>query len=197
VDDEDCTVTLLVHAAADGDREAWDSLVVRYTPLVLSVAARFRLGSPDAADVAQTVWLRLLQHIATLREPAALPGWIVTTTKHECLRLLAANRRIDSFDPMLEPPGRSDFRQTTWSEDFTEGLIHAEQHEALLIAFAGLPERDRQLLTLLIKDPSPTYAEISDLLKIPIGSIGPNRARALDRIRRSPAIAALRASDNL
>ena len=74
MDDEDCTVTLLVRAAADGDREAWDSLVVRYTPLVLSVAARFRLGSPDAADVAQTVWLRLLQHIGTLREPEALPG---------------------------------------------------------------------------------------------------------------------------
>ena len=121
----------------------------------------------------------------------------MTTTRHECLRLLAASRRLDSFDPMLEPPGRSNLRQTTWSDDFTDGLIHTEQHEALLIAFAGLPERDRQLLTLLIKDPAPSYAEISELLKIPIGSIGPKRARALDRLRRSPAIAALRASDSL
>lgn len=195
--DEDLDVPRLVAAASAGDRTAWDDLVRRFLPLVLSVASRYRLGAADVADVTQTVWLRLLQHLGRLREPAALPGWLVTTTRHECLRLLASSRRVTSLEPVLE--GRapvSPARQSTWSEDFTDGLVQAERHEALLTGFAGLSERDRQLLSLLIKDPTPSYAEISDQLQIPIGSIGPTRARALDRLRRSPAIAALRTTDD-
>jgi RNA polymerase sigma factor (sigma-70 family) len=196
VADEECTVSRLVNAAADGDREAWDSLVVRYTPLVISVVARFRLGQPDAADVAQTVWLRLLQHLGDVREPAALPGWIVTRTQHECLRLRTANRQLESFDP-TRGPLRSDLGPTSRSEDSAHGLISTERNEALLIALAALPEDDRRLVMLLARDPTPSDVEISDLLKIPIESIGPNRARALDRLRRSPALAALRQPDRL
>lgn len=195
--EEDPDVPRLVAAAAAGDRTAWDDLVRRFLPLVLSVASRYRLGAADIADVTQTVWLRLLQHLDRLREPAALPGWLVTTTRNECLRLVASARRVTSLEPILDrrvsassawPPGSS--------EDFTDGLVQAERHEALLTGFAGLSERDRQLLSLLISDPPPSYAEISERLRIPIGSIGPTRARALDRLRRSPALAALRTSDD-
>lgn len=186
----------LVRAAADGDRESWDSLVVRFTPLVLSISSRYRLGSHDAADVCQTVWLRLLKHVGMLRNPAALPGWIVTTTRHECLRVLAGNQRVHSFDPMLEPPTAASSPSSAWTEDFADGLMRTERHEALLIAFAELPDRDRELLLLLVQDPPPPYAEISTRLGIPIGSIGPTRARAIDRLRRSPALAALRGSDS-
>jgi RNA polymerase sigma factor (sigma-70 family) len=194
--EEGSDVPRLVAAAVGGDRTAWDDLVRRFLPLVLSVASRYRLGQADVADVTQTVWLRLLQHLDKLREPAALPGWLVTTTRHECLRLIASARRVTSLEPMLEgraAPG------ATWqgaSTDFTDGLVRAERHEALLTAFAGLAERDRQLLSMLVTDPPPSYAEISERLHIPIGSIGPTRARVLDRLRRSPAIAALRTTDD-
>jgi DNA-directed RNA polymerase specialized sigma24 family protein len=132
--------------------------------------------------------------VGNLRVPAALPGWIVTTTRHECLRVLGANQRLNSFDPMLEPPTTS-APAPAWTEDFSEGMIRTERHEALLIAFAELPDRDRRLLVLLVQDPPPSYAEISAQLHIPIGSIGPTRARAIDRLRRNPALAALRGSD--
>jgi len=196
VDDDEVLLPDLVRAAADGDRASWDSLVVRFTPLVLSISARYRLGGHDAADVCQTVWLRLLKHVGTLRTPAALPGWIVTTARHECLRVLAGNQRLNSFDPMLEPPRAAPQPSPAWTEDFSEGLIRTERHEALLIAFADLPDRDRELLLLLVKDPPPSYAEISAQLGIPIGSIGPTRARAIDRLRRNPALAALRGSEH-
>jgi RNA polymerase sigma factor (sigma-70 family) len=197
VDDHEIAVPSLVQAAAAGDRDAWNELVERFLPLVLSVASRYRLGASDVADVTQTVWLRLLQHLDRLREPAALPGWLVTTTRHECLRLLASAKRVTSLEPILDRriPSNPTW-QPAWSDDFTEGLVQSERHEALLTAFAGLSERDRQLLSLLIQDPPPSYAEISERLQIPIGSIGPTRARALDRLRRSPAIAALRPSDD-
>lgn len=196
MDQQEVTVSQLVRAAAEGDRESWDNLVVRFTPLVLSISSRYRVSSHDAADICQTVWLRLLKHLATLREPAALPGWIVTTTRHECLRVLADNQKHTSFDPMLEPPTASSRPSPAWSGDAEEGLIRAERHEALLVAFAGLPDRDRELLMLLLQDPPPSYAQISARLNIPIGSIGPTRARAIERLRRSTAIAALREPQN-
>lgn len=197
MDDHDVTVPSLVQAAAAGDRAAWNDLVERFMPLVLSVASRYRLGASDVADVTQTVWLRLLQHLDRLREPAALPGWLVTTTRHECLRLLASARRVTSLEPILDRRISSSAAwQPAWSDDFSEGLVQAERHEALLTAFAELSDRDRQLLSMLIEDPPPSYAEISDRLQIPIGSIGPTRSRALDRLRRNPAIAALRTTDD-
>lgn len=197
MNNEEVPLPELVRAATEGDRESWDRLVVRFTPLVLSISSRYRLGGHDAADVCQTVWLRLLKHVGTLRVPAALPGWIVTTTRHECLRVLAANQRLNSFDPMMEPPTAASQSSAAWGEDFSEGLIRTERHEALLIAFAELPDRDRELLSLLVQDPPPSYAEISARLGIPVGSIGPTRARAIERLRRNPALAALRGSDHL
>ena len=190
------SVSVLVRAAAAGDRPAWNQLVVRFTPLVLSVSGRYRVRDHDAADVCQTVWLRLLQHLGNLREPAALAGWIVTTTRHECVRVLAASRRLSSFDPQLEPPGAARPVSADWAGDFADGLIQSERHEALLVGFGELPDRDRELLLLLIRDPPPSYATISATLDIPVGSIGPTRARALERLRRSPAIAALRGPDD-
>jgi RNA polymerase sigma factor (sigma-70 family) len=189
VETQEVTIAELVHGAAKGDKTAWNELVVRFSPLVVSVASRYRLNEPDGADVSQTVWLRLVQHLSTLREPAALPGWIVTTTRNECLRVLRIRQRMAYFDPLIEPPGG---RSTAADEDdIDDNLIHDERHEALLTAFAELPARHRDLLLLLLTDPPVSYSEISERLGIPIGGIGPTRARALDRLRRSPTLAAL------
>ena len=86
-------LTELVIAARDGDSAAWESLVECYAGLVWWVCRRHRLSDSDAADVSQTVWLRLVEHLPSLREPKALPGWLDTTARHECLRLLRTRQR--------------------------------------------------------------------------------------------------------
>lgn len=191
------TVADLVRDAAAGDQRAWDGLVERYMPLVMSVAARYRLAEGDVADVSQTLWLRLVQSLHTLREPQALPGWIVTTTRNECFRVLRTGQRVTPYDPLTESPAdRVDLRGAS-TADLDEELLREERHEALLAAFAELPDRHRELLLLLLADPPPSYAEISDRLGMPIGGIGPTRARAVARLRRSPALAALLGDDDL
>ena len=90
---DDPSVVALVLRAADGDQQAWDEIVERYAPLVYAICTRYRLGSHDIEDVGQTVWLLLVEHLGQLREPAALPGWLATTTAHECLRVVKAAGR--------------------------------------------------------------------------------------------------------
>src|SRR4051794_31549137 len=93
------TLTEMVEAARDGDRDAWNRLVERYMPLVLSVARRYQLSAEDAADVSQALWLRLVEHLDKIRDPRALPGWIVTTTTNEALRFLKIRQRSVPVDP--------------------------------------------------------------------------------------------------
>ncbi len=95
------TLTEKVQAATSGDREAWNWLVDRYAPLVMGVASRYRLRAEDAADVSQGVWLKLVEHIDDIREPLALPGWIVTTTSREALRVLQSRQRTVEVDPQI------------------------------------------------------------------------------------------------
>lgn len=184
----------LVLAAAAGSRAAWDELVERFTPLVFSITARYRLSYADAADVSQTVWLQLVQHLPQLREPKALPGWIATTVGHECVRVLRARHRVTTVDPQTDGRLQEDSRDGAWPES-DEELLRQERHAALLAGFAELSQRQRELLLLLLADPPVSYIEISDRTGIPVGAIGPTRARALERLRRSPALAALLGTD--
>jgi len=176
----------LVAAALNGDHTAWDRLVDRFTPLLLSVIRRHRLRGDDAEDVVQTIWLRLVEKLGSIREPAALPGWIVTTARNECLHVIRAGRTVSPTD--LQDRGWAD---GTGPAPVDNGLLEAERHEALLTAMAQLPERQRALLLVLIEDPPPSYEEVSRRLGVPIGSIGPTRARALDRIGSSEGVGAL------
>ncbi len=181
--DED-SVCELVARALDGDSSSWERLVERFLPLLLSVVRRHRLREAEADDVAQTVWLRLVEHLGAIRQPRALPGWIVTTTRNECLHVIRGRRLVPSAD--LDTRERPD--DTAGPEG---DLLEGERHEALLIALAELPERQRGLLLLLIEDPPLHYEEIARRLAMPIGSIGPTRARALTRIRAHSAVQAL------
>jgi len=92
---DDLSVIALVARVGNGDQWAWDELVERYSPLVWSICFRYRLTRQDIDDIGQSVWLLLVEQIGTIREPAALPGWIATTTKRECLRVLRTCRRHD------------------------------------------------------------------------------------------------------
>jgi len=173
----------LVPAAREGDQHAWNAIVDRFLPLVGAIIRRHRLSEADGDDVSQTVWLRLVEHLDALREPDALPGWIRTTTRNECLRLLAIRGRVRPVDP--QDNGGLDM---VAADVAGEDLLAAERRQALREALAELPAGRRDLLLLLLTDPPLAYEEISGRLGIPIGSIGPTRARALEQLRRTRAV---------
>ncbi len=177
----------LVRAAAGGSQLAWDRLVQRFMPLVISVIRNFHLTGKDAEDVSQTVWLRLVEHIDSIREPRALPGWIQTTTRHEAIRVHRVRAQSSPVDPAAGGPLDSHVE----SVPMDDRLLRAERHQALLEGLAQLPGAQRQLLELLVVDPPLSYHDISNRLGIPIGSIGPTRARALARLRASGPIQSL------
>jgi RNA polymerase sigma factor (sigma-70 family) len=179
------SVTDLLTRAANGDEQAWDALVERHAPLVWSICRRHRLAAADADDVGQSVWLQLTAQLGKLRDPAALPGWLATTTRRECGRVLRAARRPQDAGYLQESIPDE---QTGMAE---QELLVAERHVALREAFTRLPPCCQQLIAILIEDPPVPYAQISAKLGIPVGSIGPNRGRCLDKLRRDPAIAAL------
>ena len=178
---DDPSVAALVARIGEGDQAAWNELVERYSPLVWSICVHYQLSRQDIDDVGQNVWLLLVEHIGSLREAAALPGWLATTTKHEALRVLRVSRRHDTAGLPPEDQLPSDPDDAVEQE-----LIAAERNAALRSAFAELPRRCHELLSLLMSDPPPGYAYIGATLGLPVGSIGPTRARCLERLRRSP-----------
>ncbi len=184
-------VTDLVSRAAQGDKHAWDALVERYIPLIWSICRKHRLGEADAEDVGQNVWLQLFDQLGKIRDPAALPGWLATVTRRECLRVTGAAQRRLIVGYAIDAETIVDER----SEAAEQELLAAERHAALREAFATLPPSDQRLVALLLEDPPLPYAEISVRLGIPIGSIGPTRRRCLDKLRRYPAVAALISAD--
>jgi len=184
---DDPIVTGLVTRARNGDQQAWDALVERYAPLVWSICRRYPLGNADAQDVSQTVWLRLVGQLGSLRDPAAIPGWLATTTQRECAR---AVRTARSPGPAALAPKIENIPDVETGMAEQELLI-AERHAALREAFSHLPPCCQQLIALLVEDPPVPYAQISARLGIPVGSIGPSRRRCLDKLHRHPAIAAL------
>jgi RNA polymerase sigma factor (sigma-70 family) len=169
----------IVMAAADGDRDAVSKLVQRFAPRVRSVARAHRLAAHDIEDVMQTTWLRLVEQVHTIRNPIAVGAWLESTARHECLRIIKKNARERPTDnelvfdapapPMHERPLPTSGR---WVP-------------ALDAAVKQLPGHQQQLLSMLFTDRSPRYIEVSQALGIPIGSIGPTRARSLARLRQN------------
>ena len=151
-----------------------------------TICTRYRLSNHDIEDVGQNVWLLLVEQLSKLREPAALPGWLATTTARECLRVVTAASKAERL-------GRGLDDSVLFVDDavIDEEILVAERNAALRAAFAELPPRCQQLLSMLISDPPHSYTEIHAKLGIPVGSIGPQRARCLERMRRSSALAAL------
>lgn len=178
-------LTELVIAARDGDSAAWESLVECYAGLVWWVCRRHRLSDSDAADVSQTVWLRLVEHLPSLREPKALPGWLDATARHECLRLLRTRQR--------QCWGSLEAELVDLTAGPDEHALDEELHAALRQAFQSLPARCQRLLLLLMAEPI-SYDQVCSTLQMPLGSVGPTRARCLDKLRRSPALAAFLAA---
>jgi RNA polymerase sigma factor (sigma-70 family) len=183
---DDPVVTGLVTTARNGDKQAWDALVERYAPLIWSICRRHHLGGADADDIGQRVWLQLVDHLDKVPD-LALPGWLATATWRECARVQHAAHRAYAAGHAPDSETFPDHQLQTVEQQ----SLAAERHAALREAFAGLSPCCQHLITLLIQDPHMPYAAISARLNIPVGSIGPNRSRCLDRLRRDPAIAAV------
>ena len=170
----------LVLAAAGGDQRAWSELVDRFSGLVWAIARAHRLGQADAADVSQTTWLRLVEHLDTLRDPDHVGGWLATTARHECLRVIRrSNREVpddtlgDESDPSGDPVPSP------------ESVVLSNERRTMLWQSLGrLSQRCQLLLRALAAAPQPSYADVSAALAIPVGSIGPTRARCLEHLRR-------------
>ncbi|MGE5636909.1 MAG: RNA polymerase sigma factor [Nocardioidaceae bacterium] len=166
----------LVRAAARGDRPAWNALVREFSGLVWAVARAHGLGQADAADVSQTTWLRLVEHFDRINDPERLGAWLATTARREALRV----RRVAQAQP---PTDQLDELDSPDEVAVEARLLTRERDAALWQAFARLPERDRALLRLLVAEPQPSYKDVAAALGMPVGSIGPTRARCIERLR--------------
>jgi RNA polymerase sigma factor (sigma-70 family) len=175
-------VTRLVSAARSGDERAWEALVARFTPTIRAVARSYRLNTADVEDIVQTTWAKAFAHLSRIRQPEALGGWLRVTAGREALRT-AQHRRREIVD---DEPEQADLTDNTTPED---ALLAAEQHEFVHAAIEQLPDRQRTLLTAL--DGACSYADVARNLDIPLGAIGPTRARALARLRANHRLAAL------
>jgi RNA polymerase sigma factor (sigma-70 family) len=171
------SVSRLVAQAADGDAGAWNQLVDGFSGLVWSVVRGHGLYGAEAADISQTVWLRFVEHLHRLRQPERAGAWLATTARHECLRVL---RRRGRSVAMADVP-----EQLDGARDADPGavVVAAEDHELLMVALQDVSGPCQTLLRLLIADPPLTYDEISAVLDMPKGSIGPTRQRCLSRLR--------------
>ncbi len=180
---EELDLSVLVRDAAGGDQRAWDGLIERFSGLVWSVARAFRLSPADAADVSQTTWLRFAEHLGDIYEPRGVGAWLATTARRECLRTLRnAGRTVptDLDDDHLLAHDNT--------EEIDAGLDAGPQWAALQRALDDLPEPGRALLRVLMADPAPSYVEAGAALGMPVGSIGPTRARCLKRLRNNPEL---------
>jgi RNA polymerase sigma factor (sigma-70 family) len=181
--------TTLLEAAARGDQAAWDALVDRYASLLWAIARGHRLSDADAGDVVQTTWLKLVENLGKIKDPDRLPGWLATTARHECLRLIrraGRERPADDRDWQDEPADGAGVDAT---------LLLDERNATLWRALATLSEQCRQLLRVLMAAPPPSYAEVAAALDMPIGSIGPTRQRCLGRLRERAGAAGLGTED--
>ena len=184
------TLAPLVHAAKAGDGGAWESLVRRFTPTLRGIVRGYRLNAADVDDVVQSAWTSAFVHIAGLREPEAIGGWLAVTARREALRTIERRGREVLVDEP-DPSARADVPTAERS------LIEAEETDAVHAAVDRLPDRQRQLIRTLLSDSELAYAEVSKRLEMPVGSIGPTRERALAVLRRDRRLSALVSSSEM
>ena len=173
------SVAALVQKARDGHAGAWEELVARFGGMIAATGRRYRLTPADVAELQQTTWLRLVENLHRIEQPERVGGWLATTARRESLQLLRrASKYHGGADQMLanmpdrhlpEPDARP---------------IAEEREVVVRAAWGRLKPRCQELLTLLMTDDPLGYKDLSKLLQMPVGSIGPTRARCLEHLRR-------------
>jgi RNA polymerase sigma factor (sigma-70 family) len=172
-------VPTLVQEAKDGNPAAWGELVARFGVMIAATGRRYRLTPADVAELQQTTWLRLVENIHRVEQPERIGGWLATTARRESLQLVRkAARYRPGADQMLanmpdnhlpEPDARP---------------IAGERDAMLRAAWERLQPRCQEILSRLVSDDPVGYKDLSALLQMPVGSIGPTRARCLQHLRR-------------
>jgi RNA polymerase sigma factor (sigma-70 family) len=167
----------LVGLCLGGDPQAWEALIVRYRRLIYSIPVKFNFTSADASDVFQAVCLKLIEHLHELKDETKVSAWLITTTTRQCIHLRSQRMRESSTDEDFEEPAAG-------GSDVEEIQIQSQEQQSVRDAVDQLPERCRHLLELLyFSTKNPSYEEISDSMKMPVASIGPTRARCLEKLR--------------
>ena len=176
----------LVTACLKSDASAWEALIVRYQRLIYSIPLKARLSQDDAADIFQSVCLRLYEKLASLRDHEKLSSWIITTTTRECWRLSNRQRRERPADERGTEEGEDSMQQLVADSPLIdEQRIVLEQQQAVRQAVGALPERCKDLVTLLFyKKDDLSYTEIARQMDMPVASIGPTRARCLEKLKK-------------
>ena len=169
-------VEALVLASRSGDEAAWAQLVDRLSPLVWSVARSYGLDRHDAVDVSQTTWLQFARHVASIAEPRKAPGWLATTARRECIRMVKASRR--------ETPTPDTALDWMATDDHVEREVEADAERRLIWDVVNeLPENCRILVKMFLADPPPSYETVANTLSITINAVGPKRSRCLENLR--------------
>ncbi|MEW6126165.1 MAG: sigma-70 family RNA polymerase sigma factor [Acidobacteriota bacterium] len=176
----------IVEACLQGDASAWEALILRYQRLIYSIPLRSKLSQDDAADIFQSVCLKLYEKLETLRDHEKLSAWIITTTTRESWRLSARQRREVSVDESDSEDDSQPLNSIASDAPLAdEERILLEQQQAVRQAISVLPDRCKNLVTLLFyKKDELSYTEIARQMEMPVASIGPTRARCLDKLKK-------------
>lgn len=167
----------LVGLCLGGDSQAWEALIVRYRRLIFSIPVKFNFASADASDVFQAVCLKLIEHLHELKDETKVSAWLITTTTRQCIHLRAQRMRESTSDEDFEDPPAD-------GVNVEEVQIQTQEQQSVRDAVEKLPDRCRHLLELLyFSATNPSYEEISATMKMPVASIGPTRARCLEKLR--------------
>ena len=167
----------LVAMCLRGDAQAWEALIMRYRRLVYSVPVRFGFTSADAADVFQAVCLKLIEHLHELKDETKVSAWLITTTTRQCIHVKSLKHRETGADEEFEEPADP-------GENLEDLRIMTETQQTIRDAVEQLSGRCRDLIEMLYFDQrSLSYEEISQKMGMPVASIGPTRARCLDKLR--------------
>jgi len=176
----------LIAACLSGDSASWEALISRYQRLIYAIPLKLRLSPDDAADIFQAVCLKLYEKLSTLRDHDRISSWLITTATRECWRISARNRREgpaagsgddDDADPLADIPA------TAMLADEEREVL--ERQQVVRDTLQRLPERCRDLLTMLFYQPDElSYADVAKRMNMPVPSVGPTRARCLEKMKR-------------
>ncbi len=170
----------LVRECCKGNQAAWSALIEKYKNLIFSIPIKFGLPREDAADIFQAVCVDLLSSLPQLREPRALPKWLMQTSFHKCLRW--KKDRLNLVDDLEAFDGES----KAGAEELPEEMLYQVQREqSVREALAALPARCSRMVSMLFfDDPPRPYQEVARELGIAAGSIGFIRGRCLKKMRQ-------------
>jgi RNA polymerase sigma factor (sigma-70 family) len=167
----------LIAMCLRGEKRAWDALIRRYKRFIFAIPIKFGFPESDSSDVFQTICVKLLEHLHEIKDDRKISGWLATTTTRQCLAMWNMKQRDSGTEEEVEEP-------LDPMGSLEDVKLLAERHQLLREAVEQLPDRCRSLIEMLYLDiTTPSYEEIAERLGIPEPSVGPNRARCLDKLR--------------